>query len=71
MIVYFTIIMIMDDLEISQWFCAEIFWNTKNCGTVFSKLLFSKNKKKVEQYINKCQNCQLNKYLIYTLYKYI
>ena len=39
--------------------------------------LFSRNyyfpgiRKEVEKYINKCQNCQLNKYSIYILYGYI
>ena len=28
-------------------------------------------RKKVEHYINKYQNCQLNKHVIYTLYGYI
>ena len=32
---------------------------------------FSEMKKKIKQYINKYQSCQINKYLTHTLYKYI
>ena len=32
---------------------------------------FSGMRKEVEYYISKYQNCQLNKYLIHTLYGYI
>ena len=32
---------------------------------------FLRIKKEVERYINKCQDCQLNKHITYTLYEYI